>query len=264
MPLDDSTLATFARVSKTILEAPLPPGYIRAEGPVPLDAEWIRGIPSRHTRSLLMLLDAAWKSDPQGSLPASDLELARIAGVRVRWWPRFAASVLRDFALCADGRIYHLPLCDLTTRNFCDTRTRTQKDSLREEIPERSIRNHRSLRSREDSESLNLRDSPTTARDTKTVSASEDLYSAKGDVFRKGVPFLRRHVTTDGQARGILGRLARDVGCFEDLLLIVENAIVAEPRNPVAYLCGCVRREKEPREGLRDRSSDPVWIPNRV
>ena len=67
------------------------------------DAEWRAGV---------TLWWRAWNQIPAASLPNDDAALARLAdlGRDVKTWRKLRNKALRGFALCSDGRLYHLAL----------------------------------------------------------------------------------------------------------------------------------------------------------
>jgi len=79
---------------------------------------WRRGRASLAGHALVLLLAASWRNVPATSLPADDGVLARAAGCTPREWKRIRDTVLADWTLCSDGRLYFAPLAQMAVQTY--------------------------------------------------------------------------------------------------------------------------------------------------
>lgn len=61
---------------------------------------------------ILMMFLEAWRQFPCGSLPNDDLQIGSLIGVKPREFARHRHSLMRDWYLASDGRLYHPVIAD--------------------------------------------------------------------------------------------------------------------------------------------------------
>lgn len=104
---------------------PLTPAdcIIGSEIPLPVDVSFWRdsdlaiGGSSDAFRAAILLCFASWTQTPCGSVPNDDALLAALSGLgrtkrALTQWLRIKGSVLADWVLCDDGRLYHPKVCE--------------------------------------------------------------------------------------------------------------------------------------------------------
>ena len=99
--------------------APLVPAEVdlRDFGFMPLDVLRLRDsdlaalASGEEFKAAVLLWCVAWHQVPAGSLPTDDRLLARFSGAGPAW-KKVRAEALRGFIECADGRLYHVTICE--------------------------------------------------------------------------------------------------------------------------------------------------------
>ena len=78
------------------------------------DSEFAAMASAEEFRAGVLLWCAAWQQVPAGSLPDTDIALARLAGFGrdVESWMAVKEMALHKFEMCSDGRLYHHKICE--------------------------------------------------------------------------------------------------------------------------------------------------------
>lgn len=106
---------------------------------LPVDVAWIRNSDMVLNETpevfwaMLLLWAESWHQVPAASIPNDDDWLA-CATRTGKAWPRMRASVLREWVMCSDGRLYHPRIADRALRAWAKKQATGRKLNRRLEI----------------------------------------------------------------------------------------------------------------------------------
>ena len=231
---------------------------------------------AREHGAYLLLLMHYWRNGP---LPDDDRALAGIARVDRKVWLADTGPIVRAFFTAEDGKLRQKRLD--AERAEADENSAKKRDAARKRWDNKrdAIASDGDASGGADgdayasdvdvqttcpyagalpSPSPSKKDTGPTGPDAKA--ASPDPVSASDLLWREGIPILMRLTgKSDGQCRGLLGRMRRDMqNDCPKLLLILQQARDMQPTDPVAWITAATQDRQRPAYQRRPTPSEAV------